>query len=352
MLAASDTAPQHAPHFAPRPLPLFLDMVRQVAAHDPDLATRALDGVRRYAAAMRQPDDGQPVQTLALGPLTARVVGDGGPPVLLVPSLINPAWIMDLDADRSLLRWLGARGFRAMLPDWGAPGPEDAGRDLAGHVTDRLLPALAAIGEPVHLVGYCLGGVLAMAAACLHPVRSLSLIATPWHFAGYGEEARRDLAALWASNSAASAQLGVLPMEVLQSAFWGLDPERSVAKFAALAGRANDDPALVAFARLEDWANGGAPLTHAAGRDLFERLIAADCTGTNGWTVGGRLVDPGALTCPARQFTASADRIAPAATAARAIAATPCPSGHVGMMVGSRAAQGCWEPLHQWIASV
>lgn len=348
MLAASDAAPQHAPHFAPRPLPLFLDLVRRVAEGDPELAARALAGVRRYAEVRRDTDERQ-IETVRLGPLDARIAGAAGPPVVLIPSLINPAWIMDLDAERSLLHWLGAQGYQAMLLDWGVPTPEDAARGLAEHVTERLIPALAALGEPAHLVGYCLGGVLAMAAAALQPARSLTLMATPWHFSEYGGEARQALAALWAGHRDASAQLGLLPLEVLQAAFWGLDPERSVVKFAALAECADDDPRLVAFARLEDWANGGAPLTHASGRDLFETLITVDATGAGRWRVGGRIIDPATLRCRAHQFTAENDRIAPTETAARAIRATACPSGHVGMMVGSRARDGCWLPLAQWL---
>jgi polyhydroxyalkanoate synthase subunit PhaC len=257
--------------------------------------------------------------------------------------------VMDLDADRSLLRWLGQRGFRAMLVDWGAPDAASKDLDLAGHVTEMLLPALAVVGKPMHLVGYCLGGVLAAAAAQLLPVRSLTLIATPWHFARYPAVSRAQLSALWESQRAAVHALGVLPMELLQSAFWSLDPQRTVSKFAALADYADDDPRLAGFTVLEDWANSGDPLTAGAGRDLFERLIGDDITGERQWQVGGVTVDPALLRCPTQQITAADDRIAPAATACDAIPAIACPSGHVGMMVGSRAERGCWEPLARWL---
>ncbi len=344
MVAASDTAPQHAP----RPLPLFLDLVRRVAVDDPVLAARALAGVRRYAAAQREPDSA-PLTRIALGPLKARVAGESGPLVVLVPSLINPADVMDLDRDRSLLRWLGANGHRALLLDWGTPTPADANRDLAAHVTEHLLPALTALGEPVHLVGYCLSGVLAMAAAPLASVHSLSLIATPWHFDAYPATSRATLAAMWKAQRSAAETLGLLPLELLQTAFWSLDPERTVHKFAALADLDDDDPVLIRFARLEDWANGGAALAAAAGRDLFKRLLQDDETGRGLWTVGGECIDPSALGCRAHQFTAAADQIAPAETACRVIPSTACPSGHVGMMVGSQAMRGCWEPLADWI---
>jgi polyhydroxyalkanoate synthase len=45
----------------------------------------------------------------------------GGPPLLVVPSLINRAYVLDLTAEKSLLRWLAAQGLRPLLVDWGAP---------------------------------------------------------------------------------------------------------------------------------------------------------------------------------------------------------------------------------------
>jgi polyhydroxyalkanoate synthase len=53
-----------------------------------------------------------------------------------------------------------------------------------------------------------------------------------------------------------------------------------------------------------------------------------------------------------RHFVARNDRIAPAETAPDEIEAIPCPSGHVGMITGSRAREGCWEPLADWLRSV
>jgi polyhydroxyalkanoate synthase subunit PhaC len=344
MVAASIAALQHAP----RPLPLFLDLVRQAGLSDPALAARALAGVRRYGAAPRTAPE--PPPSITIGPLTARVAGESGPLVLLVPSLINPASVMDLAPDKSLLRWLGAQGFRPRLVDWGEPTLAERELDLAGHVEQKLLPTLAALGEPVHLVGYCLGGVLALAAAQLSQVQSLTMIATPWHFARYPDAARQQLAALWALQGPAVEQIGLLPMELLQTAFWNLDPERTVAKFAALADYAVDDPRLANFVRLEDWANAGAPLIAAAGRDLFERLIRDDASGNGAWRVGGQLINPATLPCRARQLTAANDRIAPAATACDSIPAIACPSGHVGMMVGSGAEDGCWVPLRDWLS--
>jgi len=49
--------PQHSAlqhERAPRPLPLFLELVRQVSERDPQLATDALSGLRKYEQAPRR----------------------------------------------------------------------------------------------------------------------------------------------------------------------------------------------------------------------------------------------------------------------------------------------------------
>lgn len=349
MVAAIHPALQHrdAPR-TPRPLPLFLDMVREAAVRDPELAQRALEGMRLYARAGRRTRDPVPV-TARAGRATLLQCGTSGPPVVLVPSLINPSVVLDLDEQRSLVRFLAAHGYRAMLLDWGNPSADEAGIDIAGHVERYLLPLVEAVGEPVHLVGYCLGGTMAIAAAALARPRSLTLLATPWHYSRYPRDAAAELGDMWHGMKPSVETIGLMPMELLQPAFWSLDRERSVAKYAALAGSSETDPAVVAFARLEDWANDGAPLTRAVAIDLFERFIAGDVPGSGGWCVGGRPVDPAAVACPALHFVASNDRIAPSQTAPDAIRTIACPSGHVGMIVGSRAAESCWAPLAKWL---
>ena len=96
---------------------------------------------------------------------------------------------------------------------------------------------------------------------------------------------------------------------------------------------------------VEDWANAGAPLTLAAGRDLFETLLRDDAPGGGRWQVAGRTIDAATLDCPAVQFVSLTDRIVPAATAAEGVERCDLAAGHVGMVVGAGARALLWEPL-------
>jgi polyhydroxyalkanoate synthase subunit PhaC len=326
---------------------LFLELLRGETAAEPARMRAALAGLKKYQQAERPPVPAPMPALAAIGGATLRDYGGDGPIVLFVPSLINPPNVLDM-GDRSLLRWLSGKGRRVLLLDWGWPGPERRGLSVAGHVEQILLPLIAQVAAPVDLVGYCLGGTMALAAAQSAPVRSVATLAAPWHFNGFPDDARAKLARLWADARPAVDALGVLPMEVLQCAFWNLDPARTIAKFEAFAGLAGAEAET--FVMLEDWANDGPPVAEAAAREMFESLFAADAAGAGEWRVAGAVVNPAALAIPLLNIVSTTDRIVPQATAPKPGERLDLALGHVGMVVGSRARAQLWEPLAAWLS--
>lgn len=309
----------------------------------------ALDGLRAYQSAPRAPrPDPMPV-IAAAGRAMLRDYGGEGRPVVVVPSLINPPDVLDLLPDASLLRWLATQGVRPLLVDWGTPSPDEKGLSIAGHIETLLLPLMGAAGRDAALAGYCLGGTMALAAAAIRPPASLTLIATPWRFAGFPDEARRGLVDLWKQAQPTADAMGLLPVELLQSAFWRLDPRRTVEKFVAFGRGARDEEATRRFVALEDWANDGAPLTPAAGRELAESMFDEDTTGAGLWSVAGQRIDPARIACPVMDIVSTTDRIVPAASSAGIGRRVTLAQGHVGMIVGGRARGALWEPLAQWL---
>jgi len=284
------------------------------------------------------------------GRAVLRDYGGTGLPVVFVPSLINPPLVLDL-GENSLLRWLAQHGVHPLLVDWGSPTPDDRAQDVTAHVEGLLLPLLATLDRPPALVGYCLGGTMATATAAAIRTAGLVTIAAPWRFEAYGD-ALEPISALWDQAHDTCEQLGLVPMEVLQSGFWQLDPRRTVAKFERLARLVPDSDEARAFVALEDWANGGAPLTFAAGRQLFDDFFVADLPGSGRWQIAGRNVDPETLGIPALSFVSSTDRIVPAASAARIGEVRELAMGHVGMIVGSRAREALWQPLADWLTAL
>jgi len=321
-------------------------MLRRETEGAPERMAKALAGLRRYQEADRAPPaPPRPAVAELLG-ATLRDYGGTGPPVLFVPSLINPPSILDLP-ERSLLEWLAAQGqVRPLLLDWGWDVEARSALSVAGHVGQVLLPLIAELGEKPALVGYCLGGTMALAAAAASGAPAVAAIAAPWRFAGFPDESRAMIARLWQGSAETSRTLGCLPMEVLQSAFWSLDPARTVAKFEAFADMEEGSAEARAFVTLEDWANDGPPLPHSAAVELFEDFFGADVTGRGSW----RLADPAALHCPFLDIVSTSDRIVPAASATGAGDRLELAQGHVGMVVGGRARKALWEPLADWLS--
>lgn len=341
-----DTAPQHGP----RPLPLFLSMLRSETLNDADARARALTGLRAYQGAPRLPRMPAPDPIARDGRIVLRDYGGTGRPVVVVPSLINPPFVLDLAPDNSLLRWLAGQGLRVLLVDWGTPTPDDRAMDLGDHA-QAAARLCGALDEPPLLVGYCLGGTIALAAAAFATVAGIALIATPWRFDGFDQAGRAAIAEVWTAAQPTAEHLGLLPIELLQSMFWQIDPTRTVQKFVQFADLDPVSPAAQAFVALEDWANGGAPIPYAAGRELFDDLFDADLPGRERWTVGGRIVSPRPVV-PMVEFVAADDRIVPAASAIGLSDRRTVPAGHVGMIVGRRGRSVLWEPLARWLSAI
>jgi polyhydroxyalkanoate synthase len=333
---------------------MFLSLAARHTADEPGRLEAVLAGLRRYQSAPVPPPMPPLTPVARIGGVTLRRVGGAGPPVVVVPSLINAPAVLDLAPDRSLLRFLAGRGLDVHVIDWGETGRSERRLGLAGLVSLRLLPLLARLPAPVALVGYCLGGTLAIAAAQLLGARlaSVALIATPWHFDGFGPAERRRALECWRAARPIARPLGALPISLLNPLFWSLDEAAVITKYESLGRRPDGDPAIAWFAAVEDWANSGAPLSLASARDLFVQGFGQDRFGRGRWRVAGAAIDPARVTAPVMDLGATRDRIVPAAARIRAPGAVriDVASGHVGMVVGSAARATTWEPLSNWLA--
>lgn len=286
----------------------------------------------------------------------------GARAVLVVPSLINRWEVLDLTAEKSLLRAMAAEGLRPYLVDWGTPGAEERRFDLAAYVA-RLERAAAFVGRRARrapaVIGYCMGGTLAVALAARTPrrVAGLALLATPWDF-----HADKTGHAFLLSAGPMLAKLadtaGELPVDILQTLFWSLDPWLSVKKFGRFLGMDQTGEAAREFVLLEDWLNDGAPLAGPVARECLLGWYGDNLTGNDKWIVGGKRIVPSRIKRPALVMIPSGDRIVPPLSAAaladpkrglKSATRLDLPLGHIGMMVSGRARELCWTPLIDWL---
>src|SRR4051794_26005890 len=130
---------------APRPLPLFLELVREVSERDSKLAADALAGLRAYEQAPRRERAPPKPEIARVRGASLRDHGGQGPPAVLVPSLINPPRILDLDEEVSLTAAIAGMGRRTLLLDWGK-ADERPELSVSGHIEELLLPLLRSTG--------------------------------------------------------------------------------------------------------------------------------------------------------------------------------------------------------------
>jgi polyhydroxyalkanoate synthase len=288
-----------------------------------------------------------------------------GHPVLFVPSLINRAYILDLSARRSLMRWLAAEtGLRPLLVDWRGPGPAERSFTLTDYITGPLAGALdqaiTAAGGPVPVVGYCMGGLLALALAANRPadIAGLGLLATPWNFHAERRAQAKALARAVDATAPLLEAYGELPVDIIQAMFSALDPFMVTRKFIRFAAAQQDSPAAEEFVALEDWLNDGVPLSGPVARECMGGWYGGNTPHKGLWKIAGAQVRPEAITIPARVLIPRQDRIVPPASAQALADALPNaeasspPLGHIGMVASSRARSLVWEPLAEWLCDV
>lgn len=290
----------------------------------------------------------------------------GGAPhrgtILVIPSLINRYYVLDLDTGASIVRYLAEAGFRPLVIDWDAPGATERDFTLSDYIAGRLDRALDAAletaGGPVSLLGYCMGGLLATALAQRRgtDIGAMALLATPWDFHADtgGPPPLLTPMAPWISEYLKTA--GDMPVDMLQGLFFALDPMQGWNKFRRFAGSSPDSPSARQFVALEDWANDGVALAGPVARECLLGWYVENTPARGEWRIAGRPVRAEEVTCPALVVVPARDRIVPPKSARALAVALPNadtltpPSGHVGMVVGARAETALWGPLTAWLA--
>lgn len=290
--------------------------------------------------------------------------GDDRPTVLVVPSLINRAYVLDLTAERSLLRWLARQGLRPLLLDWGKPGAEERGFTLTDYIAGRLERALEALraeqdtkAAPPLVMGYCMGGLLALGLAQRRQgdLSGLVLLATPWDFHAENAQHSRMAAAALPLVAPLLDVLGEMPVDVLQALFASLDPQLVLRKFLAFGRLDPDSDKARGFVALEDWLNDGVPLAAPVARECLGQWYGENATAEGRWRLAGTVVDPARLQLPTLCVIPAQDRIVPPASAVALAEAIPGAerlspaAGHIGLVVGTRAETEVWQPLLSWI---
>jgi len=293
-------------------------------------------------------------------------------PVLIVTSLVNQPYILDLVPGQSMVEFLLQQGFDVYMIEWGQPRKEHQHLTLEDHVLNRL-PAcveqvLAHSGErELSVIGYCLGGLLAVLWAALSAppkptraqpstLKNLVCMATPVNSDGL------DSLKAWMDErfdeEALIAQHGNVPAEWVQNALRALRPFGKVAGAMNLLNQADKEEVVRSNLRMGKWETDNIPFPGGVFRQMVNDFLRGNRLMDETWEIGGRRVDLGAIRTPFLHLLAQEDHITPYASSRDLVQRVGSPDkqelilkgGHVGLVAGRGAELRMWPALNAWLA--
>jgi polyhydroxyalkanoate synthase len=284
-------------------------------------------------------------------------------PVLLVPSLINKYYILDLLPKKSYVEFLVNQGFAVYLIDWGVVDDADRGLTLEKYIGHYLHGAVKEITlgreqEKVSLIGYCMGGTMALIYSALfaETVKNLILLATPVDFHN------NSLLSIWAGPEHFKVDklvdtYGNIPVSILQSAFQMLKPVQTFNRYAVLFENAGNEEFVESFLAFDYWANDAIPVAGETFRKFVKDCFQQNLLVKNEMLMNGRAIDLRQIACPVLNIIAEHDSIVPPESAealmdkigSHDVEIVKVKGGHHGITIGTSALGFVWQKTADWM---
>lgn len=244
-----------------------------------------------------------------------------GRPLLIVYSLINRPYILDLQPGASLIEYLLCRGLPVYLLDWGEPDASDRQLTLDGLLEPGLDDAVTFLCRQngirqVSLFGHCLGGVLALLYSALHPekVARLLTLTTPV------TSKNRGIIDAWANLMPIDGIIdafGNMPGKLIRYSFIAMKPYYEIMRwhryYTAL-GK-NDDTTMAAVHAVDKWVNDNVDVPGAVFRTFLKIIYQEDSLCQGKTLIHGKRADLANITCPLLNIVCADDWIVPQSSA-------------------------------------
>ncbi|MGW4738840.1 alpha/beta fold hydrolase [Nocardia xishanensis] len=294
---------------------------------------------------------------------------DGTSAVLLVPPLAAPASCFDLRPGQSLARFLRDSGRATYLVDYGEITFADRRMGFEDWIDDILPEAITRTsadigGKPVDLVGWSIGGTLALLTAAAHahlPIRSITAVGSPLDYDKMtGIPQLRAVAELTGgiATSTAVRAAGGIPARLTRAAYRVTAWDRELTRPWFVASNIARTETL---AKMESIDRFMAAMPGYPGRfygQLWGRLILNNDIGRGVVRLGDRRIALADVTAPVLLVGGPADAITPAAaveagtrtlTGSASVRYETSP-GHLGILAGETARDTTWAYLDKFLA--
>lgn len=284
-------------------------------------------------------------------------------PTLITYALVNKQYMMDIQADRSVIKNFLEHGLDCYIIDWGYPTKEDMYLTMDDYINWYMNDFVDYIrtttgNDKINLLGVCQGGTFSLIYSALHPekVNSLVTMVTPVDFS-----TDEGLLFAWSKTMDIDSLVdayGTVPGSLMNISYLLLKPfDLIVDKYIGF-GEKMDEPAyLQNFLRMEEWIfdspNQAGETLRQFVKDLYQdnKLVKGELV------LGGRTVNLKNVKCPFLAVCADYDHLVPGsasepvmkAVGSRSKEYMSFPVGHIGMYVSSRSQKEIAPKIAEWL---
>lgn len=294
-----------------------------------------------------------------------------GEPVLLVPPLAAPALCFDLRRGCSLAEHLIDGGRRLYLVDYGTVSFGNRRLGLE-HWIDEVLPrTIRAVskdagGAPVHIVAWCLGGIMSLLThADQHdlPIASIASIAAPIDVTAVPLIAPIrplvDLTRGWIITPVYRV-LGGAPRALVKRAFQLSAFDKMVTKPYAVLTHLDDADFLAQIEAVDRFTDNMIAYPGRTFGQMYHRFFRSNDLAEGEVDLGGRRISLAEVKTPVLVIAGAGDGIAPQRAVrklvdvldnAAEVRFATCPGGHLGVLTGRRARETTWAHIDEFLAT-
>jgi len=285
-------------------------------------------------------------------------------PILIVMATSNRGYILDLAPGQSFVEYMIGRGYDVYLIDWSPPTSADSGLRFEDYTLRFIPECVQRVREDsgehdLTVIGYCMGGVLSVMWAALHPddqPANLVCFTTPIDFS------RMELFAKWSDRRYFDVDklvdsTGNVPSELIFTSFDMLRPATRIVGQIQLWENMWDESFVRSFRAFERWSTDTLPLAGEYFRETIKELIWENRLHKNELVIGGRRADLRSITAPLLHAMAEHDHIVPYDAAKPLIGHVGSADkeeivlkgGHVSLVAGPNAVKRLWPRLDAWL---
>ncbi|MGA9828830.1 MAG: class III poly(R)-hydroxyalkanoic acid synthase subunit PhaC [Rhodanobacteraceae bacterium] len=297
-----------------------------------------------------------------------RFKGDRKPtakrPILICYALVNTPYMVDLQADRSLVRNLLAQGEDVYMIDWGYPDQADRYLSLDDYINGYLRRCVDAVAkccdvEAINLLGICQGGTFSLCFTSMYPekIKNLVTMVTPVDF-----HTPDNMLSHWTRDLDIDLfvdTLGNVPADLMNWCYLTLKPVRLFQqKYIGLVDVLDDKAELENFLRMEKWIFDSPDQAGEAFREFIRDFYQGNKLIKGGLEIGDKQVDLKNITMPVLNIFAEQDHLVPpsASRPLKDVIGTEdytqlaFRGGHIGIYVSGRAQREVPPAIHDWLA--